>query len=76
MYDKAFIMNVNKCPQPFFLGQHIDIVNRVTLQSFWYISKYSMCSLGASRFEMLPMDTYKGKTDKFVTFIISSCICM
>ena len=35
VYDKAFKINVNKCPKPFFLEQHIDIVNRVTLQSFW-----------------------------------------
>ena len=34
MYDKAFIINVNKCSKPFFLEQHIDIVNRVTLQAF------------------------------------------
>ena len=26
MYDTAFIINVNKCPKPFFLEQHIDIV--------------------------------------------------
>ena len=38
MYDKAFIINVNKCLKPFFIEQHIDIVNRVTLQSFWLIS--------------------------------------
>ena len=35
VYVKAFIINVNKCLNPFFLEQHIDIVNRVTLQSFW-----------------------------------------
>ena len=35
VYAKAFIMNVNKGLGPFFLEQHIDIVNRVTLQSFW-----------------------------------------
>ena len=35
VYDKAFIINVNKCPKLFFLAQHIDIVNSFTLQSFW-----------------------------------------
>ena len=34
-FVKAFIINVNKCLKPFFLEQHIGIVNRVTLQSFW-----------------------------------------
>ena len=28
MYVKAFIINVNRCPKPFFLEQHIDIVNK------------------------------------------------
>ena len=37
MYVKAFIVNVNKCPKSFFLEQHINIVNRSTLQSFWFI---------------------------------------
>ena len=37
MYVKAFIVNVNKRLKPFFLEQHINIVNRVTLQSFWFI---------------------------------------
>ena len=37
MYVKNFIVNVNKRLKPFFLEQHINIVNRVTLQSFWYI---------------------------------------
>ena len=32
MYVKAFIVNVNKR-----LEQYINIVNRVTLQSFWFI---------------------------------------
>ena len=35
VHVKAFKINVNKCLKPFFLEQHIDIVNRVTLQSFW-----------------------------------------
>ena len=35
VYAKAFIMNINKGLGPFFLEQLIDIVNRVTLQSFW-----------------------------------------
>ena len=35
MYVKAFIVNVNKRLKPFFLEQHINIVNRVTLQCFW-----------------------------------------
>ena len=34
VYVKDFIINVNKCLKPFFLEQHIDIVNRVTLQAF------------------------------------------
>ena len=34
MYVKAFIVNVNKCLKPFFLEQHINIVNIVTLQAF------------------------------------------
>ena len=38
MFVEAFIVNVNKRPKPFFLEQHINIVNRVTLQSFWFIS--------------------------------------
>ena len=37
MYVKAFIVNVNKRMKPFFLEQHINIVNRVTLQCFWFI---------------------------------------
>ena len=37
MYVKVFIVNVNKLLKPFFLEQHINIVNRVTLQSFWFI---------------------------------------
>ena len=37
VYVKAFIVNDKKCPKPFFLVQHINIVNRVTLQSFWLI---------------------------------------
>ena len=34
VYVKAFKVNVNKCPKPFFLEQHTNIVNTVTLQSF------------------------------------------
>ena len=37
MFVKAFIVNVNKCLIPFFLDQHINIINTVTLQSFWFI---------------------------------------
>ena len=37
MFIKAFIVNVNKRLKPFFLEQHINIVNRVKLQSFWFI---------------------------------------
>ena len=37
MYAKAFIGNVNKRLKPFFLEHHINIENRVTLQSFWFI---------------------------------------
>ena len=37
VYVKAFIVNVNKCLKPFFLEQHINIVNRVTLQSILVI---------------------------------------
>ena len=37
VYVKAFIVNVNKCLGPFFLEQHINIVNRVMLQRFWFI---------------------------------------
>ena len=36
VHVKAFIVNVNKCLKLFFLEQHINIVNRVTLQSFWF----------------------------------------
>ena len=36
VHVKAFIVNVNKCLKPFFLEQHINIVNRVTLQSFLF----------------------------------------
>ena len=32
-----FIVNVNKCLKPFFLEQHTNIVNIVTLKSFWLI---------------------------------------
>ena len=48
MYVKAFIINVNKCLEPFFLEQHINIVNRVTLQCFWFIFsvKWFGCSSG------------------------------
>ena len=34
VYVKAFIVNVNKRLKPFFLEQHINIENRVTLQCF------------------------------------------
>ena len=34
VHVKAFIVNVNKCLKPFFPEQHINIVNRVPLQSF------------------------------------------
>ena len=34
---KAFIVNVNKCLQPFFPKQYINIVNTVTLQSLLLI---------------------------------------
>ena len=44
MYVKAFIVNVNKRMKPVFLEQHINIVNRVTLQSFWFI--FSLRTLG------------------------------
>ena len=37
VYVKAFIANVNKCLKPFFLEQHTNSVNRVTLQSFSFI---------------------------------------
>ena len=37
VHVKAFIVKVNKCLKLFFLEQHINIVNRVTLQSFWFI---------------------------------------
>ena len=36
MFVKSFMVNVNKRLKPFFLEQHINIVNRVTLQSFWF----------------------------------------
>ena len=44
MYVKAFITNVSKCLNPFFLEQHINIVNRVTLQSFWFIFRLQVAS--------------------------------
>ena len=31
VYAKAKTVNVNKCLKPFFLEQHINILNRVTL---------------------------------------------
>ena len=34
---------VNKYLKPFFLEKHIDIVNRVTLQSFWLICIGKIC---------------------------------
>ena len=40
VYVKAFLVNVHKCMKcmkPFFLEQHINIVNRVTFQRFWFI---------------------------------------
>ena len=43
MYVKAFIVNVYKRLKPFFLERHINIVNRVTPQSFWFI--FSLCVL-------------------------------
>ena len=36
MYVNAFIVNVNKCLKPFFLEQHINIVNTAMLQIFWF----------------------------------------
>ena len=35
MYVKYFIVNVNKCLKPFFQEQNMDIVNKVTLQTFF-----------------------------------------
>ena len=43
MYVNAFAVYVNKCLKPFFLEQHINIVNRGMLQSLWFI-----CSKPAS----------------------------
>ena len=40
VYVKAFLVNVNKCLKPFFLEQHINIVNTVTLQSLWFICRF------------------------------------
>ena len=40
MFVKAFIVNVNKRLKPFFLEQHINSVNNVTLQSFWFIFNF------------------------------------
>ena len=37
VYVKAFIVNVNKRLKTFFLEQHINIVNRVTVQCFCFI---------------------------------------
>ena len=37
MYVKAFIVHVNKRLKPFFLEQHINIVNRVTLLVYLYM---------------------------------------
>ena len=48
MYVKAFIVNVNKCRRPFFLEQHINIVNRVTLRSFWFICNIAIIFLSIS----------------------------
>ena len=42
VYVKAFIVNVDKPLKPFFLEQQINIVNRVTLQSFWFIFSISV----------------------------------
>ena len=42
LYVKAIIVNVNKWLKPFFLWQHINIVNTVTLQSFWFIFRISI----------------------------------
>ena len=42
MHAQAFIVNVNKGLKLFFLEQHINIVNRVTLQSFWFICRYML----------------------------------
>ena len=36
MFVKAFIVSVNKCLKSFFLGQCIDSVNTVMLQSFLF----------------------------------------
>ena len=40
MYVKSVIVNVNKCLNPFFLDQHINSVNTVTLQRFWFICSF------------------------------------
>ena len=37
MYVKACLVDVNKCMELFYLEQPINIVNRVTLQMFWFI---------------------------------------
>ena len=39
VYVKALLVNINKFHawNPFFLEQHINIVNKVTLQTFWFI---------------------------------------
>ena len=41
MYVNAFIVNVNKCLKPFFLEQHINIVNTAMLQIFWFFCRCS-----------------------------------
>ena len=45
MYVKTFKVYVNKCLKPFFLEQHINIVNTVTLQSVWFICTNVACLL-------------------------------
>ena len=37
---KLFVVNVNKRLSPFCLEQHINIVNRVKLQIFWFVYRY------------------------------------
>ena len=83
VYVKAFTVNVNKRPKTFFLVQHINIVNRVKLKSFWLICSclsYTQRKDGSNNHlhkhinqtHYSPILTPEGSNDRWVYLVLSS----
>ena len=70
MHVKAFIVNVNKRLNPFFLEQHINIVNRVTLQSVWFIFTLTKLPAGKSLYNPVSISSNRHVCD-IINFMIN-----